>query len=121
MAYIVNGRHPNNMNSLLPNIQIQNALPQFYFILTIAWSPLDVENDKTNDAKMYTYFAGIFDHHWDAAVQWGLQQPMEHIPGCTRSHWMLTSCQCLHRIAAPAATKVINVGCNNKNTNKTQL
>jgi hypothetical protein len=58
-----------------------------------------------------------FDGHADAAVRCGTHRPMEHIPGFTRSHWMLPSGKCLHSIA-PAATKVINFGCKHKSITK---
>jgi hypothetical protein len=49
-----------------------------------------VDNNKINDAKQYTYFAGKFDCHGDVAVQkCGAHRLMEHIRGFTRSHWML--------------------------------
>jgi hypothetical protein len=53
--------------------------------------------------KKYTYFAGNFDCHGDAAVQCRAHCPMEHIPGFTRSHWMPPSAECLHCIALAAA------------------
>jgi hypothetical protein len=42
---------------------------------------------------------------------------MEHIPGFTRSHWMLPSGECLHCIA-PAAAMVNKYIENRQNTNK---
>jgi hypothetical protein len=42
---------------------------------------------------------------------------MEHIPGFTRSHWMLPSGKCLRRIA-PAAAMVDKYIANTQNTNK---
>jgi hypothetical protein len=45
---------------------------------------------------------------------------MEHIPGLTRSHWMLPSGDCLSRIA-PAAAMVNEFVETTQNTNKSQL
>jgi hypothetical protein len=64
---------------------------------------------KINDDKKIREIAGNFDHCADAAVQCGMDCSMEHIPGFIRSHWMLPSGKCLHRIA-PMAAKVINFG-----------
>jgi hypothetical protein len=79
-----------------------------------------VDDNKINDAKQYTYFAGNFDHHADVLVQSGAHCPIAHIHGLTRSHWMPLSGKCLCCIT-PAAAKVIDFGCKHKNTNKTQL
>ncbi len=76
-----------------------------------------VANNEINDTKKYRQIAGDFDGHADAAVQCGMHQPMEHIPGSTRSHWMLPSGKCLHHIA-PAAAKVIDFGCKHKSLSK---
>jgi hypothetical protein len=64
-----------------------------------------VDDDKINNAKQYTYFAGNFDCHGDAAVRFGAHCPMEHIPGFTRSHWMQPLGKYLGCIA-PAAPMV---------------
>jgi hypothetical protein len=61
--------------------------------------------------------AGDFDHHADAPMRCGAHHPMEHIQGFTRSHWMLPSGKCLHRIA-PAAIMVHEFVENTQNTNK---
>jgi hypothetical protein len=61
--------------------------------------------------------AGDFDHHADAGVQCGAHRPMEHIPGFTRSHWMLPLGKCL-RCIAPAAAIVDEYIENTQNTNK---
>jgi hypothetical protein len=58
-----------------------------------------------------------FDHHADAAVQCGVHRLMEHIPGFTRSCWMLPLGKCLHCIA-PAAAMVDKYIENTQNTNK---
>ena len=47
--------------------------------------------------------ADDFDCHAYVAVQCGAHRPIDHIPGFTRSHWMLTLGECSHRIAAAAA------------------
>jgi hypothetical protein len=39
----------------------------------------------------------------DASVQCGVHCLMEHIPGFTRSHWMLPLGKCLRHIAPAAA------------------
>jgi hypothetical protein len=64
--------------------------------------------------------AGDFDGHADVAVQCGMHRPMEYIPGFTRSHWMMPSGECLHRIA-PAAPKGHRFWLQTQITNKTQL
>ncbi len=61
--------------------------------------------------------AGDFDHHADEAVQCGAHLPMEHIPGFTRSHWMLPLGKCLCCIT-PAAAMVDEYIENIQNTNK---
>jgi hypothetical protein len=66
-----------------------------------------VDDDKIDDAKQYTYFAGNIDCHGDAGVQCGVHCLMELIPGFTRSHWMPQSGECLGH-NAPAAAMVDN-------------
>jgi hypothetical protein len=56
-----------------------------------------------NNNKKYMPNSGDFDHHADASVQCGVHCLMEHIPGFTRSHWMLPLGKCLHHIAPAAA------------------
>jgi hypothetical protein len=46
-----------------------------------------------------------------------VHRPMEHIPGFTRSHWMLPLGKCLHLIT-PAAAMVNKYIKNTQNTNK---
>jgi hypothetical protein len=67
--------------------------------------------------KKCRQIAGYFNHHADVAVQCRTHCPMEHIQGFTRSHWMLPSGECLHRIA-PAAVMVDEFVENTQNTNK---
>ena len=63
-----------------------------------------VGKNKSATTKMQGgRIAGDFDCHVDAAVQSGAHRPMEHIPVFNRSHWMLPSVECSHRIAAAAA------------------
>ena len=47
-----------------------------------------VNEDKIDDVKKYTTFAGHFDGHGNATVQWGVHRLMEQIHGYTRCHWM---------------------------------
>jgi hypothetical protein len=76
--------------------------------MTITWSLSTVVGDNgIEDNKKCREIAGDFDHRADTAVRCGAHRPIEHIPGFTRSHWMLPSIKCLRRIA-PAAAKVIN-------------
>ncbi len=70
-------------------------------------------NNEIDDYKKFRQIAGKFDGHADAAVQCKMYFPMEHIPGFTRSHWMLPLGKCLHQIA-PAAAKVIDFICKHK-------
>ena len=76
-----------------------------------------VANNEINNNKKCRQIAGNFDGYTDAAVQCGMHPPMENIPGFTRSHWMLPSGKCLHRIA-PAAAKVVDFGCKHKSLTK---
>ena len=62
-----------------------------------------VANIQINDNKTYTANAGNFDPHADAAVPCRAHCPMAHIPGFTRSHWMMPLGKCLHCIALTAA------------------
>jgi hypothetical protein len=66
-----------------------------------------VGDNGFDDSKKCREIAGDFDCHANAAVGFGVHCPMEHIPGFTRSHWMLPLGKCLCRIA-PATAKVIN-------------
>jgi len=75
---------------------------------------------RIGDIKKCRRIAGDFDCHADAAVQCGAHRLMEHIPGFTRSHWMLPLGECLSRIA-PAAVMVNEFVETTQNTNKTQL
>ncbi len=68
-----------------------------------------VQTENQQQQKMQG-IAGNFDHQADGTVRCEMHCPMEHIPGFTRSLWMLPSGKCLHRIA-PVAAKVINFGC----------
>ena len=61
--------------------------------------------------------AGDFDCHADVAVRCGAHCPMEHIPGFNRSHWMLPSCECSHRIV-PASAMVNDFGRKHKTLTK---
>jgi hypothetical protein len=74
-------------------------------------------DNEFNDKEKCRQIAGNFDSHADAAVQCKMHRPMEHIPGFTRSHWMLPSGKCLHCIAL-AAAKVIDFGCKHKSLTK---
>jgi hypothetical protein len=76
-----------------------------------------VANYEIDNTKKCWQIAGNFDGHADGAVQCGTHCLMEHIPGFTRSHWMLPSGKCLHRIA-PAAAKIIDFGCKHKSLPK---
>jgi hypothetical protein len=77
-------------------------------------------NNEIEDNKKSRQIAGNFDGHVDVAVQCVAHRPVAHIQCFTRSHWMLLSGKCLHRVA-PAAAKVIDFRCKHKNTNKKQL
>ena len=57
-----------------------------------------VNEDKINDVKKYTTFAGHFDGRGNATVRWGVHCLMEQIHGYTRCHWMLPLGKYLHRI-----------------------
>jgi hypothetical protein len=76
-----------------------------------------VGDNRNDNNEKCRESAGDFDHHADAAVQCGAHHPMEHIPGFTRSHWMLPLGKCLRRIA-PAAATVNEYIENTQNTNK---
>jgi hypothetical protein len=72
-----------------------------------------VGTSKINKDKKCRQIAGTFYHHADAAVQCGAHCQMEHIPGFTRSHWMLPLGKCLCHIT-PAAAMVSNFGVKHK-------
>jgi hypothetical protein len=86
--------------------------------MTITWALSMVVGDTgiDNDKKCRES-AGDFDHHADAVVQCGTHCPKGHIPGFTRSHWMLPLGECL-RCIAPVATMVDKHIENTQNTNK---
>jgi hypothetical protein len=91
---------------LAKDILINNCVTQFYIKRTITGSLaiiIIVGNNEIIDNQKYTSNAGNFDCHADAAVGFEVHRLMEHIPGFTRSHWMLPSCKCLHCIAVVAA------------------
>jgi hypothetical protein len=91
------------------------------FMLTIAWLlSMVVGTIKINNDKKCKEITGDFDHHVDAAIQFGEHCTMEHIQGFSRSHCMPSSGKCLRRIA-PAAAMVDDFGCKHKSTTKTQL
>jgi hypothetical protein len=46
---------------------------------------------KTTTMEEYTNFAGHFDGHGDALVNYRTHHPMEEVQGFTRSHWTLPS------------------------------
>jgi hypothetical protein len=73
-----------------------------------------VANNKIDSNKKCRQIAGGFDGHVDAAVQCGMHRLMEHIPGFTRSHWMLPPRQ----VPALNAAKVINFGCKHTSLTK---
>ena len=80
-----------------------------------------VGKNKSATTKMQGgRIAGDFDCHVDAAVQSGAHRPMEHIPGFNRSHRMLPSGKCSHRIT-PAAAMVEEFVETTLNTYKTKL
>jgi hypothetical protein len=86
--------------------------------MTITWSLSMAGGDNgIDDNKKSRESASEFDHHVDAAVRCGVHRPMDHIPGFPRSHWMLPSGKCLHRIA-PAAAMVDEYVEYTQNTNK---
>jgi hypothetical protein len=71
-----------------------------------------VNNDKIDDVKKDTTFAGHFDGHGNAPVWWGAHCLMEQIHGYTRCHWPPPSGKYLHRIT-PADAMVIDFGSKN--------
>jgi hypothetical protein len=46
--------------------------------------------DKQTTINKYTHFAGRFDGHLNAVVQYHVHLPMEEVQGFTKSHWMST-------------------------------
>ncbi len=67
-----------------------------------------MHHNKLTMVKQCTTFAGHFDGHGDAPVQWGAHRPMEQVHGYTRCHWKLPLGKYLPRIA-PADAMVINL------------
>ena len=74
-------------------------------------------NNKIDGNKKYTSNAGNFDCHTDAAVHCKAHRSMKHIPGFTRSQWLLPLGKCLCRIA-PAAAMVDEFVETTQKTNK---
>jgi len=70
--------------------------------------------------KKCRWIAGNFVCHTDAVARRGAHCPIQHIPGFTRSQWMLPLGECLRRIA-PVAIMVNEFIETTLNTNKTQL
>ena len=64
---------------------------------------MGVANNQIDNSNTYTSNAGDFDPHADAVVQCGVDRPMAHILGFTRSHWMMPLGECLRHIAPWAA------------------
>jgi hypothetical protein len=55
--------------------------------MTITWAlSMVVGNNGIDNEKKGRESVGAFDHHADAAVQYGVHCPMQHILGFTRSH-----------------------------------
>jgi hypothetical protein len=75
-------------------------------------------DNEIDDNNKYTSNAGDFDCDVDAAVQCGLHRLMDHIPGFTRSQWILPLGECLRRIS-PAAAMVNEFFENTKHHQKT--
>jgi len=59
--------------------------------------------NKSTPTKKGKSNAGNFEHHEDTAVQCGVDCPMDHIRGFTRSHWLPTFGECLSHIVLAAA------------------
>jgi hypothetical protein len=62
--------------------------PSGYYCLPIAPAATKVTANKTM-LKKCTNFAGYFDGHGGALVQYHMHCPMEEVQGFTRSYWML--------------------------------
>ena len=58
---------------------------------------------RIGDNEKCRRITGNFDCRADAALRCGAHRSIEHIPGFTRSHWMLPTGECLHHIATAAA------------------
>jgi hypothetical protein len=63
---------------------------------------------KIDDRKQSTSSAGHFDSHGGALVQYGVNFPMQHVQGYTRSHWLPPLGNYSLRITPPAARTTIN-------------
>jgi hypothetical protein len=61
--------------------------PSGDYLFCIALAATKVTINKTT-IKQYTHFAGRFDGHRDAAVQYRTHCMIEEVQGFTRSHWM---------------------------------
>ncbi len=77
------------------------------------------QQQQISNNKICRQIVGDFDCHVDAAVRRGAHQPIEHIQGFTRSHWMPPSGECLRRIT-PTATMVDRFVETTLNTNNSQ-
>ncbi len=61
--------------------------PSGNYLLRIALAAARATINKTT-IKQYTHFAGLFDGHRDAAVQYCMHCLIEEVKGFNRSHWM---------------------------------
>jgi hypothetical protein len=104
-----------------PNIQIETkhtneqlcvsvfVLNGYNYVLSL----VVVAKKEINDDKKCRQITGHFDDR-DAAVQFGVHRPMEHIPSFTRSHWMPPLGECLR----PGGRHGPRIRCKTQNTNK---
>ena len=63
-------------------------------------------DSKQTTINKYTHFAGRFDGHHDAVVQYRAHCSMEEVQGFTRSHWMPPSGEHLLRWGRLYGTKM---------------
>ena len=63
---------------------------------------------KINDEKQIISFAGHFDRHGGAPVQYEAHRPMKHAPSYSGSHWMPQLGDYSFRILLAATRATIN-------------
>ena len=91
--------HTASSNSACPGLHqepLDAAIGQlclFCICICIALAAARATINKTT-MKKYTFFSGLFDGHWGAAVRYySKHHPMEEVQGFFRSHWTLPPCE----------------------------
>ncbi len=100
---------------------MNNTTSLIYFILIVTMLfSYGSGRQRIDSNKKCRQIDGNFDCHGNAVVRCRTHQPIEHIQGFIRSHWMLPLGEFL-RCIAPAAAMVKEFELNTQNANKRQL